>query len=66
MDAGADIALAGGTNPFDPTNANNLPWKPPPKIKIYLRHGNLGAQKAASPFEYRNLMTANNLARTHF
>lgn len=41
-------------------------WKPPPPIKIYLRHGNLGAQNAASPFDYASLMTANNIARTHF
>ena len=41
-------------------------WTPPPPIKIYLRHGNLGAQSAASPFESANLITANNIARTHF
>ena len=41
-------------------------WKPPPPIKIHLRHGNLGAQVSASPFEVRTLLTANNLARTHF
>jgi len=41
-------------------------WQPPPPIKILLRHGNLGAQSSASPFETASLMTANNIARTHF
>ena len=68
MDIGADIVMSGATdgdNPFAPSGDkyhNDRKATGPPKI--FLRHGNLGAQKALSPYD--TFTMASQQRQTHF